>query len=298
MSAAVPSAQRSPQEEVAAIDALAQRIVTDEGGCEIAWRIWGDGPPVLLLHGNFGGWTHWLRNIPFLARSARIIAPDMPGFGESGTPPEPHSLVQIADLLRQGLAGIGLADRRLAVVGFSFGCTIAGLLARELGGRVSRLVLVSAGQVGARRQPIASFASWRKLETDEQRRAAHRENLKIMMISRPEAVDDLAVHLQGWNAMRRRIATEPLTADHPLRAVLFQLRCPIDGIWGADDVTIGPFMQDRRDLMAELGPASRAMVIGKAGHWVQYEAADAFNDALAGLLDPNRDHGTTSAGGR
>ena len=46
----------------------------------------GTGPSVLLLHG--GGATHheWSRVAPWLARGHRVIAPDLPGFGQS---PEP-----------------------------------------------------------------------------------------------------------------------------------------------------------------------------------------------------------------
>jgi pimeloyl-ACP methyl ester carboxylesterase len=278
-------AQSSPEQQIAAVDAAAQRVTTREGGCEIVWRMWGSGTPVLLLHGNFGGWSHWIRNIPFLAQRARIIAPDIPGFGESGMPPEPHSLDRIAALLRQGLRLLDLPETPIAVAGFSFGSTVAGLLARELEAEVSKLIIVSAGQVGVRRQPLPPFASWRKLQNEEQRAAAHRENLNIMMIAHPDAVDDLAVHLQGWNASRRRLATEALTAHHPLRAVLFELACPIHGIWGADDKTIGPFIQDRIDLMAQLNPTSQATIIEKAGHWVQYEQAAAFNAALGACLN-------------
>ncbi|MDQ2939344.1 MAG: alpha/beta fold hydrolase, partial [Actinomycetota bacterium] len=46
----------------------------------------GDGPPVVLLHGLGGCWENWLENIPQLARSRRVIAPDLPGFGDSPMP--------------------------------------------------------------------------------------------------------------------------------------------------------------------------------------------------------------------
>lgn len=282
--------ERSPADIVAAVDALAERKMTCAGGVDIAWRIWGSGPPVLLLHGNFGSWTHWIRNIPLFAERAQVIAPDMPGFGDSGMPSEPPSVDGLAKVLQQGLSQLALFDTPIAVVGFSFGSTIAGALARALGSKARQLVVVSAGQVGARRQPIAPFVSWRRLATEEERVAAHRKNLQTMMISDPMAIDDLAVHLQSRNASRRRLATEALTASHPLRSILFELRCQVDGIWGARDATIGPFMQDRIDLMSQLGPTSRAIVIEKAGHWVQYEAAEAFNAALWDCLGFDASH--------
>lgn len=43
----------------------------------------GDGPPVVLLHGPGGNATHWLRVIPDLVTTHRIVAPDLPGQGAS-----------------------------------------------------------------------------------------------------------------------------------------------------------------------------------------------------------------------
>src|SRR5215216_175592 len=43
----------------------------------------GDGPPVVLLHGPGGYAAHWLRVIPELVRSHRVVAPDLPGHGAS-----------------------------------------------------------------------------------------------------------------------------------------------------------------------------------------------------------------------
>src|SRR5688500_3009298 len=43
----------------------------------------GDGPPVVLLHGPAGNAAHWLRVIPGLATTRRVIVPDLPGHGAS-----------------------------------------------------------------------------------------------------------------------------------------------------------------------------------------------------------------------
>lgn len=279
-----PVSGRSPEDIVAAVDASAKHLVSESGGCEVIWRMWGEGRPVVLLHGNFGSWTHWIRNIGALAARHLVLVPDLPGFGDSATPQEPHAIESIVNPLREGLAELDLLSKPLPVAGFSFGTTIAGALARDLGPEADRLVIVSAGQIKARRQKIAPFKPWRKAASDEERRAAHRTNLEIMMLGNPASADDLAVHLQGWNAARRRITTEPLTEHHPLREILFSLQCPVHGIWGARDATIGPYMQDRADLMAALGHGSRVAIIEDAGHWVQYEKPEAFNDALLRAL--------------
>ena len=43
----------------------------------------GDGPPVVLLHGPAGNAAHWMRVIPALAATRRVIVPDLPGHGAS-----------------------------------------------------------------------------------------------------------------------------------------------------------------------------------------------------------------------
>jgi pimeloyl-ACP methyl ester carboxylesterase len=46
----------------------------------------GDGPPVVLLHGAGEFAACWLQVIPALVRTHRVIAPDLPGHGASGSP--------------------------------------------------------------------------------------------------------------------------------------------------------------------------------------------------------------------
>jgi len=90
----------------------------------MVWRTWGQGPPLVLLHGARGSWTHWLRNIPALAERFSVIVPDMPGFGYSDAPPEPHTVEVLAAAVVRGLGAVTSAAIRL--VGFSFGGIVAG----------------------------------------------------------------------------------------------------------------------------------------------------------------------------
>ncbi|HXA97799.1 MAG TPA: alpha/beta hydrolase, partial [Candidatus Dormibacteraeota bacterium] len=52
---------------VARIDSLATRTVAPVGDGSMVWRSWGAGPPLVLLHGASGSWTHWIRNVLPLA---------------------------------------------------------------------------------------------------------------------------------------------------------------------------------------------------------------------------------------
>src|SRR3546814_13345992 len=92
----------------------------------MSWRVWGDGPPLVLLHGDFGAWTHWLRNVSRLAAYFRVIVPDMPGYGDSDPPPEPWTPESLARILAAGLVEIVPPPQRFDLAGFSFGGIIAG----------------------------------------------------------------------------------------------------------------------------------------------------------------------------
>src|SRR5713101_4198486 len=88
---------------VAGIAAEADRIETPCGDGTMVWRCWGGGPPLVLLHGGYGSWMHWIRNVPPLSRQFRVIAPDLPGLGESAIPPEPWTAAGLAAIIGEGL---------------------------------------------------------------------------------------------------------------------------------------------------------------------------------------------------
>ena len=81
---------------VQGVAAEAQRVETPCGDGHMIWHVWGEGPPLALLHGGYGSWTHWIRNVIPLSRAFTVAAPDLPGLGESATPPEPHTAEGLA----------------------------------------------------------------------------------------------------------------------------------------------------------------------------------------------------------
>jgi pimeloyl-ACP methyl ester carboxylesterase len=107
----------------------------------------GDGPPIVLLHGQGGFAALWLSAIPGLAATHRVIAPDLPGLGASEAPNGPPGAETV-------LAWLGeLIDQTCptppVLVGLSIGGQIAARFAAEHSERLDRLVLVDTpGLVG------------------------------------------------------------------------------------------------------------------------------------------------------
>jgi pimeloyl-ACP methyl ester carboxylesterase len=276
-----------PQDIVARLESASRRVETPCGAGTMVWRCWGIGEPLVLLHGGYGSWTHWLRNIEALAANRTVIAPDLPGLGDSASPPEPISPENLADIIGTGLATVLGARGPANLIGFSFGGLLSGHVAARHGALVKSLTLVGPGGLGPPRGSVATLKRVPKGSTRAEFAAIQRENLGVLMLADRARIDDLAVHLQVENVTRGRVRSPPMGRTDTLRRALPAIRCRLDAIWGEKDATLGPNIEQRRALIREAHPDARVATIPGAGHWVQYEAADAFNALLAEWLPPH-----------
>jgi pimeloyl-ACP methyl ester carboxylesterase len=119
-------------------------------GHRIAYLVSGDpasGRPVLLLlHGMAGSSSTWRDVIPGLGHRYTVVAPDLPGHGQSDKPRQDYSLGAQANAVRDLLVALGIDHA--TVVGHSLGGGIAMQLAYQHPSYCERLVLVSSGGLG------------------------------------------------------------------------------------------------------------------------------------------------------
>ena len=277
---------------VQALRAQATRIETPCGAGTLVWLLWqpSDGSldakaPVLLLHGGSGSWTHWLRNIgPLVAAGRCMLVPDLPGFGDSAAPEGGVDADACTAPLAAGLRQL-LGHRACDVVGFSFGAMVAGFLAAQHPARVARLMLVGAPAMGEGfGQPI-DLLPWRQLTDPAHQHAAHRHNLAALMLHQPEAITALAVQLQATNVARDRMRGRSLQRTGALVQALKRVACPVHAVYGREDVLyVGQF--DALAQAFQYAPRFETLtLVASAGHWVQFEQADAFNQIMLGWLD-------------
>ena len=272
---------------VEGVAAEAQRIETPCGDGGMVWRIWGSGPPLVLFHGGYGSWTHWIRNVLVLAREFTVIAPDLPGLGESATPPEPHTAEGLAAILVEGLDIVLPKDVAPHIAGFSFGGVLGGHVAAQLGDRLRALTIVGSNGLGLVRQPTALERVSAGASAAEAL-AVHRHNLGVLMIADPSRVDELAVYIQSQNAPRGRVRSRRFSRTDTLARALPLVKARLDGIWGERDATARSHLEERARVVRSFQPGARFEVIAGAGHWAQYEAADRFNQVLAEITATNR----------
>jgi 2-hydroxy-6-oxonona-2,4-dienedioate hydrolase len=275
----------SPAEFIADLDRKSRHHTTPNGAGTMAWRTWGEGRPVVLLHGGTGSWLHWLRNIAVLAQDFQVLVPDLPGSGESDVPPQPTTAASMAAIVRAGIAALIGAETEFAIVGFSMGGLISGYLAGNDRTHARTLVLAGSSGTEGRRNELEPMQSWFRLPTVEEKLAAHRKNLGILMIHDPAKIDDLAVLAQATNAGQSRTRGRHVTNSGVLSQCLTGFPGRLAGIWGEFDATNYPYLDDRRERLKQFNPNSTFDVIPGAGHWVQYEAHEAFNRRLLQILN-------------
>jgi 2-hydroxy-6-oxonona-2,4-dienedioate hydrolase len=261
---------------VAGIAAEAERIETPCGDGSLVWRVWGSGPPLVLLHGGYGSWSHWVRNVIPLSRRFTVIACDLPGLGESATPPEPWTADGLAAIIVAGLDRVLPKGAAPHMAGFSFGGVIGGVVAAQLGDRLKGFTVVGSNGLGLERSPTP-LERVKPDASEEEEFATHRYNLNQLMIFNPDKIDELALYLQKTNHARARMRSRRFSRSGALIGALPHIKARLDGIWGERDATAYPHVAERQSLLQGIQPGARFTVVPGAGHWVQFEEADAFN---------------------
>ena len=252
----------------------------------------GSGHPVLLIHGSGPGvsaWANWRLVIPELAQQARVIAPDMVGFGFTDRLDltQPDQRYDMDTWVRQA---VGLLDalniEKADLVGNSFGGALALALAIRHPQRVRRLVLMgSAGvsfpltegldavwgytpSVENMRAIMDYFAFDQGLMSDDLAR------LRFEASIRPGFQESFAAM---FPAPRQRWIEALASAEADIRALPHQALV----IHGREDRVI-PLSTSL--TLSSWIQRSQLHVYGQCGHWTQIEHAARFARLVGDFL--------------
>jgi pimeloyl-ACP methyl ester carboxylesterase len=254
---------------------------------DLAYEDRGAGPPLLLVHGFPLDHTMWAAQLGALSAAHRVIAPDLPGFGQSPLPPgrDIMTMEHHADVLAALLDALGI-DAPIALCGLSMGGYIAFQFARTYRARLRALVLcdtraaadtpeAAAGrQVTADRvlregpAPLAESLLPRLLAPDT---LHHRPHIVAAARAMMTASDP-----HGIAAASRGMAVRP-----DVTPFLRDIDCPTLVLVGEHDAISPP--AEMRSLAAAL-PRAQFVEIAASGHLAPLEAPDAVNAAIAGFL--------------
>jgi len=266
-------------------------------GHEVSYRMAGEGPTILLIHGIAGSSATWRAVMPVLAEKYTVIAPDLLGHGHSAKPRGDYSLGAYASGIRDLLAVLG--RHRATLIGHSLGGGVAMQFAYQFPEAAERLVLVASGGLGKEVSPL----------------------LKAVTLPGAEYVLPLVLHARIREAaelpgtVARRVGWRPsatlaevwrsytsLTDRHGQMAFVHTVRSVIDLagqrvsardrlylaeavptliVWGDNDRII-PVAHAHR--AAEAIPGARLEILHGAGHFLPSGDAEWFLQVLEDFL--------------
>lgn len=245
----------------------------------------GRGPAVLLLHAFPLNSRMWDPQIEDLRGRARLVAPDLPGFGLSGSPAGTPSL---ADYAREVLALLKqLKVENVVAVGLSMGGYVAFRLVEQLGPRLHGLLLADtratadSEEAARARHQLAAEVEAQGVEV-----AASEYLPKLIgattLRARPALVDQLRAMILENSTAGVAGALRALAGRPDSSHLLERLRCPVVCLAGEEDTVTPPDVA--RAMAARIGSNARTEILPQAGHLSNLEAPRAFNDALASLI--------------
>ena len=165
-----------PQAYLDQLESQSTRFETPCGTGRMVWHLWdrsgGTAPVVALFHGGAGSWRHWVKTIPFLVETYRVLVPDLPGLGESDFPPDGVDAFAIATIVADGIDAIVGKGTTFDVAGFSFGGTMASCVGAIRGKQVRSVTIIGSSGVGSPGSAV-TLEKVRHLEGQEQIGRAH-----------------------------------------------------------------------------------------------------------------------------
>jgi 2-hydroxy-6-oxonona-2,4-dienedioate hydrolase len=245
----------------------------------LAARTAGAGPVLVLLHGGTGSSAHWVRNIDALADKFRVVAFDLPAYGDSPDVPKAITTDDYIGWVRHAV--VTAAPDGCHLAGFSFGGAVAARVAAQLGHRIIRLSLLGTGGFGVPVGRVIPLARTSGAGAGTQaRRDVAAANLGQWMLSSAPGADDPVVDMQLANIDRARFDSRRISHEATLLDDLTHITAPVQLIWGTADKLAYPSIQSRVESCRRVRPDVSVALVTDGGHWAQYEQADAVNRLL------------------
>jgi pimeloyl-ACP methyl ester carboxylesterase len=250
-----------------------------------------DAEPVVLVHGLGGCAANWFDIAPLLARTRRVVIPELPGHGLSTPLPAVPNLAVFADRLAAVAEREGLLPA--AFVGHSLGGVVALRLALRRPDSVSALVLAAGAGISstARRAKyglrILGIIGPRRLVAPWADSVAGSPFLRYAVFGRWGAADPLALSpeavdgfLEGTRLTSDSVSAARAVVADDVREELGDLRCRTLVLWGARDNQLP--LVDGFEFARRLNAPLR--VIADCGHLLIGERPEICAEAIENFL--------------
>lgn len=237
-------------------------------GTRVCALVAGQGPLVLFLHGTGGSSRAWSNQLRRLSQTHKVVAVDLPGYGDSELGDAVHSVSDYVPFLDAWMESAGWESA--VVVGSSMGGRLALQLALDYPHRVRALVLVNASGLRLPEHPMMSPAD--VSPADFMKALFHRPSHQFVAA---RAVSTLP----PWYDTMKRLSAGGASPD--LAGRLGEIHVPTLILWGEHDQVIPP---PYAEAFHEGIPNSQLKWLKSCGHVPMLERPGEVNDAFMEFL--------------
>ncbi len=256
----------------------------------LAWREAGAGDAIVLLHGLGGSRISWEPQLVALSAHHRVVAWDLPGYGESAPLDGPVTFEALAAAVGRLLDAIGVESAHLA--GISFGGMIAQYAAAAMPSRVRTLTLLATSpKFGLDGTDPAAWRAARLAPLDAGQSPADFAPAVLRSLAGPGITDEA---MGGQVAAMSRITADALRGSiaclvtHDSRGVLPRITAPTLCLAGElDEETPSAYLA----AIAELIPNAQLVVVPGAGHLLNVEAPHVIDRLMLDHVEQWREGG-------
>ncbi|PKV67328.1 alpha/beta fold hydrolase [Pontibacter ramchanderi] len=269
------------------------------GGVNVAYTDEGKGPETLIFIHGLGSYSPaWNKNVSELSQHYRCIAIDLPGYGKSDKAGITAGMASYASQVLALMDALQL--KQVTLVGHSMGGQIALTAALQAPQRIKYLILAAPAGIETfteqQKQLFKMTVTPESVQktTPEQVVANFKVNFHQMPADAQYMVDDRLKMTESAAFGDYSAAVAGSVAamvDEPVYEQLPQVQVPTLIIFGAQDALIpnrylNPNLttQAVAETARDRIPNSKLVVLPEAGHFLQYEQANAFNQAIRDFL--------------
>ncbi len=249
------------------------------GDFEIHYLRYGEGEPVVFLHGSgpgASGYSNFKQNIENIVQGGRqAIIIDMIGFGYSSKPTDiDYTLEIFSETVVSALDKISI--KKFDLIGNSLGGAVAIQTALSHPDRVKSLIMMAPGGIEEMSvyQSMPGIAKMTKLYMGEEiGRDALGDILRMLVYDNSAVTDELIDERFAIFESQPKEVLSRLVARN-MESELRDIKCPILGFWGQKD-EFTPVTGATKFL--DQCPNSSFTILSDCGHWVMVEYAEFFN---------------------
>ncbi|MFO8058540.1 MAG: alpha/beta hydrolase [bacterium] len=284
-----------------------ESVFVNANGIRFHCKTGGKGPLCLFLHGFPDTHLTFHNQAPKLARSCRVVVPDLRGYGRSDAPPRvsDYRLPTLIEDVRGIIRAFG--DEQTSLIAHDWGATIAVHYAETYSDTLSCLAVSNGPHLGDyselvfRKKNLRQFMkSWYILMNQVPWLSEHvlaaadfallERLLKYYTVRKGSFSDD---YMEAWKEQLRLSGLRG--GVNYYRAGLGSVRnymsgerkdglvtCPVKVIWAKDDKALEPCLA--RSLARHVNANFELRMMENCGHWLQHEAPEEYYRELMGFL--------------